>query len=387
MKILLVLRSFNKKGGISRYTAELAERFVKSNEVHLLTTNYDYEIPNLIVHKKPMIKKPFWFQILLNAYYNTKYSKNLKKKFDIDIIHSQGAESLNCDVLTAHSCHRASIKKHNEIFKRECSFPKYFFFKIARWLWPLNRIVLSIEKRVIEKGSKKIIAVSKEVKREILENYKVPPEKIVVIPNGVDLEKFKPNPSKRQEIRNKYNIKPNEKLLMFCGHNFRGKGLKFVIEALSNLSKEVKLLVVGGDNPAPYIKLASKLGVKNRIIFTGTVSKNIENYYQASDIFVFPTYYESFGLVVLEAMACGLPVLVSKVNGLEDIIKEGENGFFIKRDPEDIRQKVNVLIRNKDLKNQISKNARKTAEKYSWDEVAKKTLQVYRKVLESKKYE
>ena len=90
--------------------AELAERFIKEHEVYLLTTDYDYELPDLIVHKKPIIKKPFWLQVLSNAYYNTKYIKKLKKKFDIDIVHSQGAESLKCDVLTMHSCHKAAIK-------------------------------------------------------------------------------------------------------------------------------------------------------------------------------------------------------------------------------------------------------------------------------------
>ena len=106
MKVLIISRGFNKHGGISRYVVELAERFVKEHETHLLTTNYDYKIPDLIVHEKPMIDKPFWLQILSNAYYNTKYAKKIKDEQNIDIIHSNGSESLFCDVLTMHSCHK-----------------------------------------------------------------------------------------------------------------------------------------------------------------------------------------------------------------------------------------------------------------------------------------
>jgi len=107
MKILLISRGLNKHGGISRYVAELAERFVKEHETHLLTTKYDYKVANLIVHKKPVIERPYWLQIASNAYYNTKYTKKLKEKFNIDVVHSNGSESLFCYVLTMHSCHRA----------------------------------------------------------------------------------------------------------------------------------------------------------------------------------------------------------------------------------------------------------------------------------------
>ena len=189
MKILLVSRIFNKSGGISRYVAELAERFVKDYETHLLTTKYEYNVPNLVVHRKPMIEKPFWLQIASNAYYNTKYAKKLKKDFDIDIVHSQGAESLFCDVVTMHSCHKAWIKYYGSWNLNN---------KIRSVFNPTNITVLNIEKKVI-KNCKKIIAVSKGVKREILENYNVPAEKIEVIPTGVNLDEFKPDAKKREK--------------------------------------------------------------------------------------------------------------------------------------------------------------------------------------------
>ena len=371
MRILIAFRSFNKHGGISRYVAELAERFVKEHEIHLLTTDYDHEVPDLTVHKKPMIRKPFWLQILSNSYYSTKYAKKIKDELDIDLVSSNGAESLFCDIVTMHSCHRAWVK----------------YYRSWGWLEdikgavnPVNRVVLPIEKRVIEKESKKIISVSEGVKREILENYDVPEDKIIVIPNGVDIDEFKPDEERKKSIRERYGIKEDEVILMFSGYEFKRKGLRYIIEALPQVKGEVKLLVIGKDNPKPYKELALTLGVSDKIIFAGFVP-DISEYYAASDVFVFPTAYEAFSLATLEAVASGLPILATKVNGTEELIEEGYNGFFIKRDPADIAEKINILIEDESLREQMGKNARKTAENYSWDKIAVMTMDVYEEMM------
>jgi len=368
MRIAMITRGFNKQGGVSRYVVELAERFVRENEVHLLTIDCNYIIPNLIVHKKPAIKKPYLLHIMFDVYHNTKCFEKMKKSFDI--IHSQGTYSKECDIVTMHSCHKA----WNEYYKSWG-----FIRRLRSRIDPVNSFALSVEREVIENGSKKIIAVSEGVKKEILEYYNVPEEKIIVIPNGVDLEEFKPYPEKREKIRKKYGIKENEIVLMFSGYEFRRKGLEYIIKALPLVKGEVKFLVVGKDDPNYYKKLASKLGVSNKIIFTGFVP-DISEYYAASDIFIFPTAYEAFSLATLEAVASGLPILATKVNGTEELIIDGYNGFFIKRDLKDIANKINILIEDENLRKQMSKNARKTAKKYSWDEVAKKTMEVYEEV-------
>jgi len=370
MKICIISRAINKWWGVSRYVAELAERFVKSHETHLLTTDYDYKVPNVIVHKKPMIRKPLWLRVLSNAYYNTKYSKKIKEQFDINIVNSQSIDSLFCDVVTMHSCHKA-WDKHYQSWG--------WMQKVRSVVDPSNQIVLAIEKHVLEKGSKKIISVSEGVKREILENYDVPKDKIEVIHSGVDLDEFKPDVEKREKIRTKYGIDENDVVLMFSGHEFKRKGLRYIIEALPDVKKNVKLLVVGRDNPRRYQKLASKLGVLDKIIFAGFVPK-IADYYAASDVFVFPTAYEAFSLVTIEAVASALSILATKVNGTEELIEDGYNGFFIKRDPKDIAAKVNLLVEHEKLRKQMGRNARKTAKNYSWDEVARRTLEVYEEV-------
>ena len=392
MKILLISNNFTKRIGDERYIIELARYFTKRHEVHLLTSTSDLslneysKIPNLVIHKKKNIRRPYWLQMLVNAFLNTSYAKNLKSKLKLDIIHSNTWESYSCDVVTIHSCYRMWLKIANQILKEESFYLKYLLYSIRRWLLPKNRVFLAIEKNVLEKGSKKIIVASEFLKRGILENYKVPEEKIVVIPFGVNLNEFKLNPQKRIEIRKKYNIDENDIVLMLSGYEFKRKGLKYIIEALPLVKSNVKVLAVGEEDPKIYKELAADLGVLDKVIFTGFVPK-IKDYYSTADIFVFPTTYEPFGITTLEAMATGLPIIISKTAGSAEILEDGKEGLLLDNptDSKEIAEKINLLVNNKDLRKQMGENAYKTAQKYSWTKVAQQILEVYKKVLSIEK--
>jgi len=393
MKILLILNNFTKHLGIEKYALELAKYYTKEHKVHLLTSISDlslneyYNIPNLVIYKKKTsIRKPYWLQLLINAYLNTKHTKDLKNKLKIDVVHSGNSwESRSCDIVTIHSCYRAWLKTANEALRKESFYLKYLLYKIRRWLLPKNRVQLSVEKDVLERGSKKIIVASEVLKRDILENYNVPEEKIVVIPFGVNLDEFKPDLKKRLEIRKKHNIDENDIVLILSGYEFKRKGLKYIIEALPLVKGNVKILAVGEESPKRYEELAISLGVLDKIIFTG-FAPEIKDYYAASDIYILPTTYEPFGIVVLEAMASGLPVIISKLAGSAEIIKNGYEGLLLDNptNSKEIAEKMNLLISNKDLRKQMGENAYKTAQKYSWEETARKTLKVYQEILTTK---
>ncbi|MEW6095245.1 MAG: glycosyltransferase family 4 protein [bacterium] len=385
MKIAIIARIYSKKGGISRYAAELAEGLSKEHEVHVFANSWQDASDKIIFHKVPMIKGNFFlkrkkaglatilqvysFALMLN------WSKIDTNSFDV--VHTQGDSFCPFDIFTAHSCHKVAVK-----VARQSTSGLYNFLKNTR-INPLNLIVLWIEKFTLKKGRyKKIISVSEGVKREIIENYNLPAEDIVAIPNGVALEEFNPKNKNiwREEIRNKYNIKNDDILLLFTGYEFKRKGLKYIIEALPLIdNKEVKILVVGRDDEKPFYNIAKQLGVEKRVVFVG-YSTEVNRYYAASDIFVFPTLYEAFSLATIEAVASGLPILTTKVNGTEELVQDGYNGFFIKRDAKDIAEKVNLLIKNPLLITQLGENARKTAEKYSWQKIVKRTLEVYKEV-------
>jgi len=372
MKVCMISRAVNKCGGISRYVAEIAERVSVNNEVHILSAWCDFNSPNFILHRYSIPRKPYFLQIAISFLKVSSLARKLYEKFNFDVIHSSECEGTYQDIITAHSCVRGAYEK----LKRN-----NLFIDAIRRVRPFVAFGLDVEKLIYAKRKyKKIIAVSEGVKNELIRYYRLPNEDIVVIPNGVDLEEFKPDLEKRRKMREKHGIEENEMVLMFSGYEFKRKGLEYIIRALPDVKEYVKLLVVGKDNQNPYKELASKLGVLDKIIFAGFVP-DISEYYAASDIFVFPTAYEAFSLATLEAVASGLPILATKVNGTEELIKEGYNGFFIKREPKDIAEKINISVEDENLRKQMSRNARKTAEKYSWDEVAKRTLKVYEEVV------
>ena len=365
-KICYICSNLSYKNSNGLYTLELIKRLNKQFEIHAIIGASDKQLNNTIIHKRINLYKSDKSRFL-NGILNTIYIPIIKKKYKIDLFHSQFLSSINPDLVTMHGCYKAWCKIANKFE----SYPITEFIKDHITLFP---------EKIILKKARKIIVVSEGLKKDILENYNISKEKIIVIQNGVDLEKFKPDLKKRIKIREKYKILDDEILLFFAGA-FERKGLKYVIKALPLVKGKVKLMVVGGNNPLPYKDIALKLGVLDKIIFTGFVPSIVE-YYCAADIFVFPSFYEAFSLATLEAVASGLPLITTKINGTEELVKEGYNGFFVKRDPKDIAEKINILIKDENLRKQMSRNARKLVEKnYTWDICAKKTAEVYEELL------
>jgi len=390
MKIAIVVRTYHRQGGIAKGTAETAERLAdRGHEVHIITHSWkDVRNNKVIFHEVPMIRasylermKQFGWAKVIKGLSFVIMSRFYCNKNDFDVVHVKGDSFAKFDIRSAHSCHRAWL----EISKKE---GRGIIHWLKKHLNPLHfRILLTEHYNYNPRNYKKIMAVSEGVKREIMHFYKVPKEDIVVIPNGIDLEEFHPNNQDifRQEVRIRHNLSPDDFVLLFVGYEFRRKGLKYVIEALPLIqSKEVKLLVIGQDNPRPYRELAKKLGVEDRVIFAGHQSKPCE-YYAASDVFVFPTLYEAFSYVVIEAGATGLPVLVTRVNGVEERVEDGINGFFVSRNACDIAQKIELLIQDRSLAKEMGRKAREKAKLYSWDKITDMIEKLYEEVWEAKK--
>ncbi len=370
----MVMRAINKRGGITRYVTSLAEQYVKSHEVHIITADYETPVKGAIPHVHRIFSKPPSLNILSNVYANAKTIAKVRMEEGIDVVHSQGAESIRQDIITSQSCQKAAVEHQRK--------ERGGLYNILKPFEPRSNVVLAVEAHNFKKRNYRMaIAVSEGVKRELIHHYGVPDEDIKVIPNGVDLEEFKPENRGvyREPVRRELGISPEDTVLVLTAWEYNRKGVRHIIEALPMLEKDVKLVVVGGDNEKPYLNLAERLGVKDRVFFTGPRS-DVQRYYGASDLFVFPTSYEAFSLSTLEAAASGLPLLATKVNGTEELIKDGENGFFVERDGGDIADKVRKAM---DLGiNKVSANARKSAMQYSWEKIAEQTIQTYREALE-----
>jgi len=219
---------------------------------------------------------------------------------------------------------------------------------LSRSLNPVNYLNPLLERKIL-KTSKKIVAVSSVVKEELLFHYSFLniEEKIEVVPNPVDVEKF--NREKRKELRTfgreLVKARRGEFIVGFASSNFRLKGLHLLIEALVHLPKKVKLAVAGGRNPKEFLKLAQKLGVRERVVFLGKV-KGMELFYSGIDLLAHPSYYDTFGNVVAEALSMGVPTICSNKTGAKDFIDEGKNGFILKTfSPKEIAQKIALSMK------------------------------------------
>jgi glycosyltransferase involved in cell wall biosynthesis len=231
---------------------------------------------------------------------------------------------------------------------------------------------------------RKLVAISERVRRQLKEHYGVPDEQIVTIPNGVNLTRYRPGtPQVKEEVRREFNIPADVPLLLFVGNQYRLKGLEFAITALAKMNTDAYLLVVGRDAAAPFEKLTDQLGLRKRVIFAGARS-DLPRIYAAADALVLPTLYETFALVCLEAMACGLPVFATKVGGIEDYLSDGANGFFIERRPEDIAVKLDRFLNDPKLRMKLREQGLITAKSYGWQQIAKKYLTLFDELIAEK---
>ncbi len=390
MNICLVTRfKFADIGGIPTHIYKLSNYYIKKgHNVFVINTNwygdsnkFYEEVENVKIFNYPINVKSIPIMKNINNILRSEIGiKKLNKKYDFDIIHThESGQSITHDVITSHACYKGYIDAINSL-KNKSIYGKLYKFK--KLMTPLNRCILEIEKYNY-KHSKKIIAVSSIIKRQIICCSGIPKENVVVIPNGVDYNKFRLDKKKREVLRKKYKIDEGENVILFVGNDFKKKGLEYLIKSLTLIKrKKNKVVVVGKDDPSFYRKLAKKLGIVDKIIFAG-FAKNIADYYSMADIFVFPTIYDSFGMVALEAMANSKPVIISKSAGASEII-EGENKILILENPtnhKEIAEKINILLEDEKIKKRVSKNAIRIAKKYDWKRIAEKTLKVYEEVL------
>jgi len=256
-------------------------------------------------------------------------------------------------------CHREWLERRGRTVSKGRRF--------LNGLSPKHRVLLYLEKRLFtSRRLKKVVANSKRVKEEIIRHYGLPEEKIFVIHNGVDASAFDVREADRVPLRESIGVRGDTALLLFVGSGFERKGLLYLVRAMGLLKdRDVRLLVVGKGSTARYIREADNLGVKDRINFAGPV-KDAKKYYRAGDIFILPSIYEPFSNACLEAMAAGLPVVTSRVNGVSEILTEGVNSAILDdpTDPVEMAGKIRMFL-NAELRKKAGESARLEARKHS----------------------
>ena len=234
-----------------------------------------------------------------------------------------------------------------------------------------------------------LIVTASDHERDLLRRYYGAREaRLATVPCGVDIERFQA--LDRASCRRRLGLPLDAPVLIWVGRLEKLKGVDILIEALAQLDeRDFTLLVVGGDGRARALKAelqqqASDAGLERNVRFVGAVPhEDLPTYYSAADVCVVPSYYESFGLVAVEAMACGVPVVASRVGGLMSTVTDGVNGYLIPwRCPEPFAEKLEVLLNNPELRANFSRSARISVERFRWRNVASQIAALYARAVD-----
>lgn len=285
------------------------------------------------------------------------------------------------DALTGDVCVMHAVNIANLAEKKRAGEQAWMLNPIHLWVSLRDRVMLG------GRRYRRVVAISERVQQDLKTYYGLPDERIAIIPNGINLDRFRPgSDGSRAEVRREFGLPADVPLLLFVGNEFQRKGLAHVIQAMALMNTNANLLVVGADADAPYRRLAAQCGVAERVVFVGS-RPDVPRLYPAADAFVLPTMYETFSLVCVEAMACGVPVLASPVGGIEDYIHDGVNGLHIERDAADIAPKLDRLLRDAALRARLREAGLETAKRYSWEAIAEQYLRLFAELLRERESE
>ncbi len=370
MRIGLVCRHYTaSRGGLEKYTLNLSEELLhRGHQVHIFCNTGDIR-PGIFLHRIPIfpVSSP---------------GKNLSFALKTPVIISKLGLDLvqSMERIWSQDIFRAS-DGINPIQIQE-KYPN-LLWRTFKTLGPRRQVLSLLERRIFQKGGAKwFITNSNLVKNQIIQYYKVPLERISVIYNSVDTNRFNMSAKSayRSMVRRELGIGPDDRLILFAGNDFQRKGLALLIEAMARTKdRSIKLLVAGSDPPGHYQRLASKCGMGDNILFVGH-HKCPEKLYGTADIFALPTRYDAFANVCLEAMACGTPVITTKTNGAAEIIENGKEGYILETwEPEEIVKRLKDAF-ELESNTWMGSNAARKAGTFTMEMHMKSILSLYDKV-------
>lgn len=388
-------------GGMNVYVRDLTKElgklgihvdvFTRSQDEHVPHVLHDLGFGNRVVHIQAGPEQPKSKSDI--AEYIPEFAQGIiqfasEKGIIYDVIHSHyWMSGLAAEVLSnawggtpiVHMFHTLGEMKN-----RVARSPEEFADK--------NR--LDGERQVLGRANRIVVSTLAEL-TQLRFLYKADASKLNVIPPGVDVSHFYPIDSK--EAKQFIGLQPEDRMILFVGRIEPLKGVDTLIQAMSYLGDDLRnkkhpvhLAIVGGDvNVDPHEmstemkrlqKISDDLCMGSTIVFLGKRAQDtLPYYYSAAEVLVMPSLYESFGMVALEAMACGTPVIASEVGGLGYLVENGVTGYTIPdSNPEVLSEKISVILRDHELRNDMSCHAVGHAAKYEWGTIASRVVELYK---------
>jgi glycosyltransferase involved in cell wall biosynthesis len=276
------------------------------------------------------------------------------------VVHTTGAIVSNrADLSTVHYCHVGAARRLSSPRARRDTSLYRANAKLAAWMARAGERWCYRPTR-----TRRLCAVSAGLARELTQCFPRVKGTVSVVANGVDVDLYRPDAGARADIRNHLGIAADSPTALFAGGDWDRKGLRHVVAALAR-SPSWHLVIAGEGDWAKLMDDTASVGCAQRVHYLGSVQQ-MAPVYAACDAFVLPTAYETFSLVTYEAAASGLPLLVTKVSGIEDVVAHGVNGWFINRDGSSIARRLADLDSAGSLRQDMSRAARAAAAAFTW---------------------
>ncbi len=371
-RIALVRARYTASGGAERFVANALDA-LRANGVTitLVTRKWPQQVAGATI-----VCNPFYIGSVWRDWGFARAVCELFRRERFDLVQSHERIAC-CDI------YRAGDGVHRE----------WLIQRARNWSWlqraqlalnPYHWYVKYAEFKLFNSAQlKAVVCNSQMVKNEIQRWFGTPSDKLHVIYSGVDTERFHPRLREihGEKIRWQHNIPHDATIFLYVGSGFERKGVAQLLKAFANLASPSHLIIVGKDKrQSDFERLATTLGISPCTHFLGTI-EDVTPYYGAASVFVLPTLYDPFPNVILEAMACGLPVITSTKSGGAELIQEGFNGFVC--DPMDIAKLTSnmELLTKADQRRAIGQAARESAEKYTLGAMSIQLGLLYRDLL------
>ena len=375
-RIAVVSPFLDKRHGTERCVAEQIEGLARDYgyEVHLYSQRVE-DVDGgggggIVWHRVPAAPGPglvrylWWFA----ANHLLRWWDAGVRGVRYDVLYSPGVNCLDADAVNVHIVYAAFRELVRADLGLRGNAPITWLRILHRRLY--YRLIAGLERRVYGRNDTALAAVSRRTAKELAQRYRRNGE-VSVVYNAVDSTRFTPQTRERRRApaRRDLQLPVRAFVLLLVGNDLKNKGLPCLLEAVAQTrDPHLFILVVGKDDPASIQARIDSLGLGSRVRFL-PVRPDVEFYYAAADAYVGPSLEDAFALPPAEAMACGLPVIVSSQAGVSEIITDGVDGLILKdpRDAKELAGLIRGLVKDADLRHRLGEQAVHTAQKYTWE--------------------
>jgi glycosyltransferase involved in cell wall biosynthesis len=395
LRLAVVSPFVDRCHGTERALAEALERLAGKEhcEIHLYAQRVEglalaqpgvpgsQDAGSIFWHKVPSIRGPHLIQFLAWLFLNSacRAWDRWRHELRFDLVLSPGINCLDADVVIVH----VLFHRLQELAREEPEGPAKRGFLGAFHRRAYYALLAALERRIYADPKVSLAAVSQRT-ATLLNDY-FHRQGVPVIPNGVDTAEFSPSARLllRSAARKLRDFQESDFVLLLIGNDWRAKGLDTVLSAVTAL-RELPILVIaaGDDSPDSFLEMAKSLGVSERCRFEPS-RQDVLDFYAAADLYVSPSFEDSFGMPVAEAMACGLPAITSIFAGVSSVLHDGVDSLIL-RDPHDAKTlatMIRALYEQAEWRSRMSEAAAKTSLEWTWDRNAAAVIQLLQKAL------